>query len=137
MNDADFADVLTAGWLYELGPGNDRGEQSASDEQAHGEYRNTCQLLFKAIELHGAREAIGELDADALTPASTRSQPTSTGGSGAASGPLLVEALRREDLSQRLFLVPYYGLRPINSATVDIRLGNWFPHCPSDSIHVD
>jgi dCTP deaminase len=37
-----------------------------------------------------------------------------------------VEALRRDDLSQRLFIVPYYGLRPFQAATVDIRLGNWF-----------
>ncbi len=123
---SSFADVLTAGWIYELGIGDDRGERSASPEEARREYRNTCQLLFKAIELHGAREAVRSLDPDALTPAPERPHPPSTGGSGAASGILLVDALCRDELSQRLFLMPYYGLRPLNAATLDIRLGNWF-----------
>lgn len=126
LTDAGFSDVLAAGWLYELGLGEEIGERSTSDEAARREYQNTCQLLFKAVELHGARAAIQRLDAEALTPAPARSQAVSAGGSGAVSGPLLVEALRRDNLSHRLFIVPYYGLRPVQAATVDIRLGNWF-----------
>jgi hypothetical protein len=87
LTDAGFADVFAAGWLYELGLGEGLGERSTSDEEARREYQNTCQLLFKAVELHGAREAIRTLDPAALTPASPRSQPASSGRSGAASGP--------------------------------------------------
>jgi dCTP deaminase len=124
--DATFGDVLTAGWLYELALGEARAEALPSPERAHAEYHDTCQLLFKAIELNGARAAILELDEHALDPAPARPLATSATNAGAASGPFLVEALTRPRLRERLCLVPFYGLAPVNAATLDIRLGNWF-----------
>lgn len=128
LPDSSFSDVLMAGWLYELTLGEDREDQTQSTAKAHEEYQKTCRLLFKAIELHGAREAIRELEEQGgqRTEPPQRSRPEPTGQPGAVSGPLLVEVLSRPDLQRRLFLTPYYGLAPVNTATLDIRLGNWF-----------
>src|SRR5256885_901241 len=88
---------------------------------------NTCKLIFKAIDLQEVREAIHSLQSSQpQQPSSWPPPPIAERRSGVASGPSLLEAMLRTDLAGRLFIVPYYGTAPVNSATLDIRLGNWF-----------
>jgi dCTP deaminase len=128
MPDATFGEVLTAGWLYELGTGDTREEGSLTPEQGYGyrEYQATCQLLFKAIELQEAREAVETLEKPRSTPFPSWPVDDSKAQSGVASGPWLISSMLRQPPEQCLFIVPYFGMAPVNAATLDIRLGNWF-----------
>lgn len=56
-----FGNVLNAGWLYQIGFGEAK-ERAKQPSGRYKEYQNTCDLLFKAIELSGARDAIEEVD---------------------------------------------------------------------------
>jgi dCTP deaminase len=128
MTSASFGDVLTAGWLYELGIGDFREEEllNPADEYGYQWYQATCQLVFKAIELQEAQAAVEALESTRREPPRWSSDPPAKTQSGVASGPFLIQALLRDNPDDRLFIVPYYGMSPVNSATLDLRLGNWF-----------
>jgi dCTP deaminase len=119
-----FADVLTAGWIHELESSAEKNEGWASDR-----YRDTCSLLFKALELNEAKAAIDSLAGDAGDPSDRPRESLwiERDRAGVKSGPSIVRALGGQaDIESRLLIVPYYGDAPLQAASWDIHLGNWF-----------
>jgi len=117
-----FADVLSAGWVYQLEAG-EALELSHHDPAAqHVEYQNTCALLFKALELEIFRATLGRAE---VSPDSRPAVPAAA-GAGVWSGPQIKAALAREPLNRRLVIVPHPGPTAVQSASLDVHLGSWF-----------
>ena len=123
-----FHEILTAGWLYQIGIGEEH-ERSLRPEHRFREYQNTCLLLLKALELEGAREAIRSIagkDAKADTLLKPECRDTTAPSGGVVSGPSIRAALDRSDPVERLVLCPDLGDDSIESASRDLHLGHWF-----------
>lgn len=123
-----FQEILTAGWLYQIGVGDRRERAIANVDRRQAEYNNTCLLLLKALELEGARSAMRS-----ITHADEPSKPASVAGSsdrlagrGVMSGPSVRRALNRRNAARRLVLCPDFGDGPIEAASRDLYLGHWF-----------
>ena len=120
-----FHEILTAGWLYQVGIG-EINERSLQSEQRIRKYRGTCLLLLKALELEGAQEAIRMIsDRDGKKGALPKPEfrGVATGGKGVISGPSIRAALDRKDPLERLVMCPDLGDEPIESASRDLHLG--------------
>lgn len=120
-----FVDVLTAGWIYEIGCGEQREEEHVDAIRQHAEYQNTCVLIFKALELRGSRQAIEQF-ADSMGNKPPQAAPTPQRDAGIASGPTIIELVGQKELGHQLVVVPFYGSEPVQTASLDIHLGNWF-----------
>jgi len=115
---ASFTDILTAGWVFELGS---CAEESAAPD--HGRYQETCLLLFKALELTRAQGAMSALSRKATVE---RQKPRGE-RAGVKSGPSILDAQDpKRAMSDRLMILPYFGDGPLQAASWDIHLGNWF-----------
>ncbi|MBX7134336.1 MAG: dCTP deaminase [Fimbriimonadaceae bacterium] len=122
-----FEDVLTAGWLYQLAIG-DEAESKLEQRDRVREYRSTCLLLLKALELQDSAEAIQailrENKKEDKPEKPSGPQPGSRGG--VLSGPSVRAALDRPSDSDRLVICPDFGDGPIEAASRDLHLGHWF-----------
>ena len=123
-----FHEILAAGWLYQIAIGEESERKLKEPALRYQEYRNTCLLLLKALELHDANTAIKEIQernrqVDRVMKSGSRSRKL---GRGVISGPSLRLALDHSDRLMRLVVCPDFGDGPIESASRDIHLGHWF-----------
>lgn len=125
ITDLSFAEVLTAGWIYQICQHQAQDAPRTAAARQHAEYQNTCLLLFKAIELNNAKAAIERFSKSEISNREDVS-PDGGAGGGVASGPSIREAIKHASPEKRLMLVPYFGEAPLQSASWDIHLGNWF-----------
>lgn len=115
-----FADVLTAAWLYQLAAGEER--EALAAEEGYEQYRKTCRLVLKAIELLP------------LVPLEKQTAGREAGSAASGAGVLGEESLRTRLAGTNLRGLRIIPLRrhdgstksPINEASVDLHLGNWF-----------
>jgi len=122
-----FGELLTAGWFYQIGTGENLERKRIGAGTQHREYRNTCDLLFKALELRQAVEEIGRITPSSCDGDRVAKPPAAAVKSvGVVSGPALRAALDTPDFSDRLFVYPDYGDEPIEAASWDVHLGTWF-----------
>jgi len=123
-----FHEFLTAGWIYQLSIGDER-EGALEQKRRAIEYRNTCFLLLKAIELQDARETIAAImTLSGRTDESEKPDtpiPSALHG-GVLSGPSIRAALDASDSATRLSICPDFGDGPIEAASRDVHLGHWF-----------
>jgi dCTP deaminase len=123
----NFEDILTAGWLYQLAMG-DAKEASLPQARRSREYRSTCLLLLKALELQGSRLAVAAI----LRENNKEDEPEKPAGpapgdrGGVMSGSSIREALNRTSPKDRLVICPDFGDGPIEAASRDLHLGHWF-----------
>jgi dCTP deaminase len=122
IDGARFGDVLTATLIYEVGIA--RGDGTSPQDL---DYQSTCALAFKAIDLDGAKQAIEALaKQNEEAPRRERGVVSKGGAAGLATGPFILEALTRQESSERLTLVPYFGDQVVGSGSCDLHLGTWF-----------
>lgn len=127
----DFAEILAAGWAYQLVHGEEREIQLAAEELSRSkpddqpttddqlrEYNKVNRLILKAIELLKA------------PPTQLPTQYATTSKSTYRPGVLVdAEIARRLQLEashvERLDITPL-GSDAVQAASIDLRLGNWF-----------
>lgn len=113
-----FAELLAAGWAYQLWRGEEREAKFDGSDRQFGEYEKTCRLLMKSIEL------IPTKPEEHSGPKRPISQEPESGA--VLSAPHI---WRRTQLPpehpEHLCVVP---LKPksIEASSVDVRLGSWF-----------
>jgi dCTP deaminase len=122
-----FEDILTAGWLYQLAMG-DPTEAALPQSQRSREYRSSCLLLLKALELQGSADAISAIlrDNSKTQHQEKASGPPPGNKGGVLSGSSLREALNRKSTADRLVICPDFGDGPLEAASRDLHLGHWF-----------
>jgi dCTP deaminase len=122
-----FAHILTAGWLYQLAMGDAKEAGLPEPKRSH-EYRSTCLLLLKALELQGSQAAMAAI----LEGHKKKDEPEKAPGrepgerGGVLSGTSIRNALNRESPADRLVICPDFGDGPIEAASRDLHLGHWF-----------
>lgn len=124
-----FDDVLLAGWIHQVEVGMDREAAVSTTEEKRTEYRNTCTLLLKALELAPAQAEIDALRSpSAPREPSSAPQPKTTKrrAIGIVTGPSLLHLARRKNLSDALVVMPHFDDKAVQAASLDIHLGNWF-----------
>jgi dCTP deaminase len=134
-----FHEILTAGWLYQLSIGENVERNLGRDGLR--EYRNTCLLLLKALELQEAPKevaAVANRNGNKKVASKPLFHPAVPEGKGVISGPSIRAALDRNDPARRLTLCPDLGDSPIESASRDLHLGHWFRLSKRTSLsHID
>lgn len=123
---ASFSDVLFAGWFYQVAYGDDYEESVDDVHEQHGRYRDTCTLLFKAIELSGSDEVITRIRAKNSNDTRELVSLSDSRSIGVLSGPAVLARLIDTDDERRLSLCPFLGISVVSGSSVDIHLGNWF-----------
>lgn len=119
---AQVPEIMSASWTYQLMFGQRAERQQQKAEDALNEFRKSCRLVLKALELAAASN---ELKVDETPP----SRPYSLAETG-AHGVLDEGELRRRLALQmgesgRIALIPR-SVSMIQSASIDVRLGHWF-----------
>jgi dCTP deaminase len=125
-----FAEICSAAWAYQIIYGEKKEIEEVFLQQKHEEYEKTCRLLLKAIELippaekntvKNTVESISENNTENITESGEKSE---------GFGVLSAKEIRRRinlpiDHEQHISVTP---LTPdaIKSASLDVRLGNWF-----------
>ncbi len=116
-----FAEIMSAAWIYQLMIGQLRERGKDKPEKRVEEFRKTCRLILKALELAAASRPAykaGHVQSqDAPPPADHR--PGVLGGAEIRSR----LALRGEP--ERLVILPT-DLSAVQHASIDVRLGHWF-----------
>lgn len=122
----EFSEVLTAGWVYQIGIGEQAERSKIQVPSQFKEYRDTCLLLFKALELNGSKKAIFELTESTVAERDMEPSTQWQLGKGALCGPSMKFALDAVASKERLVICPDYGDDPIQAASWDLHLGHWF-----------
>jgi dCTP deaminase len=117
-----FAEILSAGWAYQMIYGEARESQHINAEQQFAEYKKTCRLVLKAIELNSSPGTVSSVSLSSFPKVSDVAMEK--GG-----------VLGAPHIAARLQLAPshprYLGVTPldpgaIKAASLDLRLGHWF-----------
>lgn len=118
-----LAEILASAWAYQLLYGEQRETKHKDVSERHGEYKKTCRLLLKAIELLPACSVAGNAEAQVNSGGASTTENL---GGCVLSAP---EIRRRLTLAvgdaKRITVVPTLG-RFVKAASLDVRLGNWF-----------
>lgn len=117
-----FAEILSAAWAYQIIYGEAReGDKSAREEQLC-EYRKTCRLVLKAIELMPTTESLSTSTLDDFAPLPSTGPPEA----GVLGGPQIAARLRLPlGHPKQLDVVPL-DVSAIKSASLDVHLGHRF-----------
>ena len=111
-----FAEIMTAGWAYQLCFGEEREAQKPTFKDQAEEHEKTCRLLLKSIELMPAADSVVE-------------EPAPTDGSelgGVVSGGHIARRVRLPVSDQSHLGVVPLNPSAIQAASLDVHLGNWF-----------
>jgi dCTP deaminase len=111
-----FAEIMAAGWAYELTYGEEREHHKTDLQAQFKEYQKTCQLLMKGVEL------IPDSDTSSVQLSATNEKEVGTVLSRAHMGNRLQLPVADE---RHLGLIPITA-KTIEAASADLRLGNWF-----------
>lgn len=114
--DFDFAQVLTAAWIFQFMEGDDLERSEATLENGHARYEKTCRLVLKALELCGEQS-----DSRRAAPeANFEFRP------GALSGrEIEVRVSLPLDHEKHLSVVPFKA-EAVQGSSLDVHLGSWF-----------
>lgn len=121
-----FAEVVSAGWAYQIIHGEQREAGKPDRAARFAEYEKTCRLVLKAIELSSTGANVG-----AAQPSFAAASPNVISDEGLANGGTLGmrQILSRIGLPQRhpmhLDVMPL-GTNAVQGASLDLRLGHWF-----------
>lgn len=116
-----FSDILAAAWFYELGSGGTREESEKTPETQFSEYRDTCALVFKALELDDVRDVVTQERDESLDLSDPPPRPV-----GVVTGPSIRRAVVQAAADDGLMIVPRAATASIGPAGIDLHLGNWF-----------
>jgi dCTP deaminase len=112
-----FAEIMAAGWAYQLCMGEERELAHDTIGRQFEEYEKTCRLLMKAIEL--MPHAAVPKDKITIETASTES------GAVLSKGHIAKRVRLPVTSEEHIGVVPLQ-LKAIEAASLDVRLGNWF-----------
>lgn len=113
---SSFAEIMTAGWVYQLCFGEEKESAYTGISEQHGEYQKTCRLIMKAIEL---------MPENAETTSTVPTSDAEENGAVLSRGHIGRRARLPVDSPEHLGIVPLDG-KLLEAASLDVRLGNWF-----------
>lgn len=126
-----FAEIMSAAWAYQLRYGDLLKSNNPYSELGFDEYRKTCNLVFKAIELvptlfniSATRKSISVAGAKLMHDNISKTDTIHKGVLVGADILTRAKYLNIED-PLRLDVTPFEE-KAIRGASLDVHLGNWF-----------
>lgn len=117
-----FAEILSAGWTYQIIYGEGREAARPEASLQFEEYKKTCRLILKAIEL---TTTAADVDSSALNSFPTVSDEVMTKG-GVLGGPHIVTRIKLPLRDPRHLSITPLDASSVKSASLEVHLGNWF-----------
>jgi dCTP deaminase len=133
---ASFAEILSAGWAYQMIFGEAQEALHSSAEDQFAEYKKTCRLVLKAIELTSSPRAAPSMS---IVPFPKASDDAMNKGGVLGASHIATRVQLRPDHPKYLGIAPL-DLGAIKAASLDVHLGHWFvvaqrTRLPSVALH--
>lgn len=119
-----FSEIMSAAWAYQILLGGGQSEVTKQEGDKNLEYRKTCRLVLKAIELIPAYQA--KQLKKKKTRKSQRKSEINKDKRGVLSAPYIRGRINLPiDDSSHLAVIPFYP-DMVQGSSLDVHLGNWF-----------
>jgi dCTP deaminase len=120
-----FAEILSAGWAYQIVHGEMRESYELDLSPRFKEYEKTCRLILKSIELTSTGSRSNEDVSNSFTSFPAVSKDTLRKGGVLGMAHIAARLRLPQGDDMHLDVTPV-NTRAIQAASLDLRLGHWF-----------